>query len=95
MAPSRTARQTIPLWSLRLDGESGPEEAAGRGAKVIRLPPPRARLRGVLTYPAAIGIRPRPQQGLPDHPVPLIALLAVASPTALVGCGMLLLQFLA
>ncbi|MBU8538335.1 hypothetical protein [Falsiroseomonas tokyonensis] len=95
MTSARIARQTIPLWFLRTDDAGLPEEATGRGAKVIRLPPPSARRRRVLTYPAAIAIPSRAERGMPEAPLPLTALLALATPTALLGFGMLLLQLLA
>ncbi|MGX9963874.1 hypothetical protein ACVFYP_11125 [Roseomonas sp. F4] len=96
MATTAKARQTLPLWSLRTGAAARRPQA--RGAKVIRLPCGAARRHRVLTYPAAIAVPPRQAtwSTSPERPSrPLTLLLALTAPTAVLGCGMLLMQLLA
>ncbi|MBU8545312.1 MULTISPECIES: hypothetical protein [Roseomonadaceae] len=95
MAIPAKARQTIPLWSLRT-GAAGCDSAP-RSARIIPLPAGAARQRRVLTYPAAIAVPPRSEEApqAPERPLAPLTLLALTAPSAVLGCGMLLVQLLA
>ena len=73
----------MPLWSLDQAGES----RAARSAAIIPFPGSAARRRGVVTYPASIGLPPR----LPHADEPDLPPAAWHAALVLMGMGLLLL----